>query len=398
MRVLINAATAYMGGALNYITQLTKEISQHKESHRFLILAPPKTYERLEQTLAQSSGLGVSNIELRKVSQQGGGPLKSLGNNLRLVPQVAKEWRADILLSSTGFGTWNSPCPEVLLVRNAAYFCPHYQKNSLRKGYKGGLALYPRRWLSLVSILRATTILFPSDSIREEVKQFLSLKRKKTHVIHYGFDHSWAQQEAETPPIVEKIQQWKEEGYHILLHVSSYAVHKNVEVILEALPLLRQKGMKLKWVTTLSRDKTGDKASYDTFIQRVNELGLQDVLETSGYLRHEQLASLYRSADVFVFPSFTESFGQPLVEAMGTGLPVVASDRPVHRELGGEAFRYFDTFSPTHCASVLEDVLQNPETLERMRELSYLRGQSFSWERYARELVAFLEEECDRGR
>ena len=59
---------------------------------------------------------------------------------------------------------------------------------------------------------------------------------------------------------------------------------------------------------------------------------------------------LYLDSDIFVFPSFTESFGFPMAEAMSYGLPIVASDTPVNREICGEAAVYFSPLSPEDLA------------------------------------------------
>lgn len=388
MRVLINAATANMGGALNYITHLVKELSHRDSDDAFFVLAPPPTVALLHEILARAPH--PQSIQLITSNQKGSSPLKSLWKNLREVSNLAKTHRCDVLFSSTGFGTWWSPCPEVLLVRNAAYFCPYYQKYSLQQG-ASSWSLFPRRWLSLMSIRSADTILFPSDSIQQEVQNYISLRKKKTRVLHYGFAHETFLKESTPPPILNEIERWKKEGYQILLHVSSYAIHKNIEVVLEALPEVRNSGIKLKWLTTLSREKTGDKELYDKFFERVKELGLSDCLVTSGHLQHKQLNALYRSADAFVFPSFTESFGQPLVEAMASSLPVIASDRPVHRELGQEAFEYFHTFDPKDCAQSLIKVLKNPKLQEDMSSRSSLRSKYFSWSKYTNSLLETLQ-------
>ncbi len=394
MRILIDASTANMGGALNYITQLLQEIQLTAKGHQCFVLLPPQTSESLHTSMGWYRGPlqeDGPSIQLLDYTPRGKGPLKYLYDHLYLIPKLAKQCRADILFSSTGFGTWWSPCPELLLIRNAAYFCPLYQEHGSKQG-RAFWSLLPRRWLSLFSIRMADFILFPSDAIRKEVACYIPLHNKRTDVLHYGFAHKSFREETSPPPILEQIKTWKSEGYKILLHVSSYAIHKNMEVVLEALPELCRMGIKFKWVTTLSREKTGHKALYDTFFQRAQQLGLSEHLETSGHIHHKQLHALYQSADVFVFPSFTESFGQPLVEAMASGLPVVASDRPVHRELGEDAFLYFETFDPASCASMLAQVLQDSELANDLGQRSLQRSKQFSWQKYTREILKKLQD------
>jgi len=73
-------------------------------------------------------------------------------------------------------------------------------------------------------------------------------------------------------------------------------------------------------------------------------------IEFLGLLNREQIRELYREANLFVFPSLCESFGHPLVEAMGHGLPIVAADAAVYREVCGTAALYFIPQDPRDLA------------------------------------------------
>ncbi len=393
MRILIDASTANMGGARNYLRHLLRELPHVAPHDHFGLIIPEDVEDILLDDLQRATEkIAVSSDFVRFYPRpvSTSGLLAQLQLRLQWIPHIAEKFRADLLFSSTGFGAWNSPCPEVLLVRNAAYFCPIYEEQAQRLG-QNNLNLYIRRCLSTLSIQAAHTVLFPSESIRREVQLHTSLDHKSTHVLHYGVDlTAFSVQDPPKPAIADKILRWKEQGHKILLHVSSYATHKNIEVVLEALPAVRSAGQKIKWLTTLSREKTGDKAQYDAFFQRAEALGLSDILESSGHLRHEELLWLYQHADVFVFPSYTESFGQPLIEAMAAGLPIVASDRPVHRELGGEAMLYFDTFDPAACAQQILRALDPHNTDADWRARSKQQAQRYNWRTYAEQLLHLL--------
>jgi len=393
MRILIDASTANMGGARNYLRHLLRELPHVAPHDHFALIIPEDIQDilldDLHQAIQQTSATS-GMVCFYPCPAYGAGLLAQLRLRLQWIPQVARRFRADILFSSTGFGTWNSPCPEVLLVRNAAYFCPIYEEQARRFG-QNNLNLYIRRCLSTLSIQAAHTVLFPSESIRREVLLHTSLAQKPTHVLHYGVDLSaFSIHDPPQPAIADKIQRWKDQGYKLLLHVSSYATHKNIEVVLEALPAVLRAGHKIKWLTTLSREKTGDKPQYDAFFQRAQSLGLCEIIESSGHLRHEELIWLYRHADLFVFPSYTESFGQPLIEAMAAGLPIVASDRPVHRELGGDAVLYFDTFDPEDCARQILHALASQGATTDWRARSKQQAARYAWRAYARQLVDLL--------
>jgi glycosyltransferase involved in cell wall biosynthesis len=114
----------------------------------------------------------------------------------------------------------------------------------------------------------------------------------------------------------------------------------------------------------------------------------------------EDLAGLMNLAAAFVFPSFHEGFGLPLVEAMRCGAPVIASTRGAIPEVVGNAALTFAVGDPQALARHMEAVLTDPELRARMRTASLRRSQAFDWERAARQTVAvyrgLLESAPDR--
>jgi glycosyltransferase involved in cell wall biosynthesis len=184
---------------------------------------------------------------------------------------------------------------------------------------------------------------------------------------------------------------WRSQGIRVLLNVSTYAIHKNIETVVEALPTLKRRGSQVKFVNTMSREQTSDKTEYDALARRASELGLSKTIVEAGYLPHDQIHHLYRNADVFVFPSFTESFGHPLVEAMAAGLPVVASDTAVNRELCEDAALYFDVFDPGHLADRIASVFHDAEDQDLLSTRSLQRSHAFSWRTYVERLLALFD-------
>jgi glycosyltransferase involved in cell wall biosynthesis len=119
--------------------------------------------------------------------------------------------------------------------------------------------------------------------------------------------------------------------------------------------------------------------------------------ESAGYARllvrpsNEDLMTLYSMAEAFIFPSWIEGFGLPLLEAMTCGAPVIASDRGSIPEVAGDAALMSDADDAETLARHIEKVLSSPAEAERLRQLGYARAAQFSWDKTAQKVLAAYE-------
>lgn len=111
--------------------------------------------------------------------------------------------------------------------------------------------------------------------------------------------------------------------------------------------------------------------------------------QSAGYARllvrpsNEDLMALYSMAQAFVFPSWIEGLGLPLLEAMTCGAPVIASNRGSIPEVVGDAGLITNVDDIEGIARNITTVLTKPDEAQRLRELGYARAASFSWEETA---------------
>jgi glycosyltransferase involved in cell wall biosynthesis len=109
------------------------------------------------------------------------------------------------------------------------------------------------------------------------------------------------------------------------------------------------------------------------------------------------MGALYQACDLMVYPSLCESFGFSMVEAMGHGLPIVAADTPVNREMCQAAALYYSPLDPATGAQAILDAL-DANAGARLKAAGQARMASFDWgwDRYAREFVAVIEDVIKR--
>jgi len=166
---------------------------------------------------------------------------------------------------------------------------------------------------------------------------------------------------------------------HQLVYMGSFMPYKNVETLARALHELPGYRLHL-----LSRISPGDRDRL-TALAPADALVIHDGTSEADYL------ALLETATALVTTSLDEGFGLPLVEAMSLGTPVVASDIPIFREIGGEAALYAPATDPTAVAGEIRR-LEDPAEWAARSAASRAQAARFSWEHSAETLLATLEE------
>ena len=115
-----------------------------------------------------------------------------------------------------------------------------------------------------------------------------------------------------------------------------------------------------------------------------------------GVIPDRDLPALYQGALAFVYPSLYEGFGLQLVEAMASGIPIVASNRTSIPEILGDAGLLFDPEKPEEIAERLRQVSCDAALRERLQRLSAARAAEFSWSRMAAETLAVYRRVLNR--
>jgi glycosyltransferase involved in cell wall biosynthesis len=312
--------------------------------------------------------------------------------------RILRREKPDILFSSANFGMLQCPVPQLLLVGNALYFTNVYPQMFLPNySIRWKVAFRLRRWLVCESVRSADLVMTPTQTMLDDLRRFVEVPPSKALVNPYG------QEAREAGPGPGKMPTGNcrlgVDGPVHLLYVSVYLEHKNLTTLLRAMPLLNKRGpRRFRLTTTL--DPASELAAWTvtgpTDIALASQSDIRDSIEIVGLLGQTETQKLYSQADVFVFPSLAESFGFPMVEAMAHGLPVVAADTPVNREICQDAAVYF---SPLDCADLATQVgrVATDDSLRNRLSAAGLRrvATCFRWSKHvgrilegARQLVA----------
>jgi glycosyltransferase involved in cell wall biosynthesis len=222
-------------------------------------------------------------------------------------------------------------------------------------------------------------------------RQLETWSGRKIEAVYHGFDEQLFR--ADPGPLPEEMQQKlnSADGALRLLHVSHYNYFRNFETLFRALPILKKSlsGRKVTLVVTCELKPSADTGSYDPSqaAALVKELGVEGDLVQLGVVPYRLLHHVYRACDLYVTAAYAESFAHPTVEAMSCGMPVLASDLAVHREICDDAAAYFPSFSPDVLAQQIAKIAGSPQLTAKMSMRSRRRSLQFSWESHVNQLM-----------
>jgi glycosyltransferase involved in cell wall biosynthesis len=239
----------------------------------------------------------------------------------------------------------------------------------------------------------ADAIIINSESLRHEVMRYLDVDPAKLRLIPEAVDHDLFR-----PGDADEARAHVAERYGVtrpfLLFVSSLWPYKNCEGLLRAFAAAKSElGDRQLAVVGPGRD-----VAYVAELKALAEqLGIADDVVWVGGVPLEETVQFYRAADVFAYPSFNETFGLPILEAMAAGCPVVTSDRSAMPETAGGCALLADPHDPESIADALVKAC-GPEG-ERLRASGLERAAQFTWDATAeRTLDVYREVHQRRGR
>jgi len=388
IRLFINALAASAGGGLTYLRNVIPHLARKVDAETTVLLNPVIRREFGE----------TPNISFAETSERS----RTFGRFVReqtTLPKLIRCSGAQVLISAGNFALWNSPVPQILLSRNSLYTSGDFLRDVRARGdYPIWADTLVKRWLARRSISCADITVAPSEAFARELSRWSG---RKVLSLHHGFDPDAFTSDATALPLAAKTQLEQGKDALRLLFVSHYNYYRNFETLFRAIPILgsRLHGKKVKLFLTCQLKSGENPGRYraESAASVVNDLrGREDIVEL-GTIPYRSLHHLYRACHIYVTPAYAESFAHPLIESMSSGLPVVASDLPVHREICGDAGIYFPRFSPDALAERILQIQESPELAEKLSCNGLRRARDFSWSEHVERLLALAQELVPSG-
>ncbi len=357
-RILINALHARSGGGVTYLRNVLPLLAQDErlDIHLFIESDQIEIFHPIDEKVRVHAFAAVGSPAALALWEQ------------LILPILGRVMDADVIFSPANFGCLLSD-RNVILLRNA-FSVVRVETRPGRWLYWGALSL-----MTLLSVFRSARVLAVSDyAARALTLGLWRLIKSKITVVHHGVSRRFL-------PASGVARE------RFILIVADIYVQKNLLNFLRAAKIICRHCPDVRFkIVGASIDPW-----YEGQVKSlVKSLEIEDRVEFLGRRPEEEILDLYRKCLFLAFPSTAETFGNPLVEAMACGTPIVCSNTSAMPEIVGDAALFFDPFDPASIAEACLRMIDSAELRESLAARGLERARRFSWETCSRQVADVL--------
>ena len=371
MRIVVNALSVFSGGGLTSMTNLLPALVRVDGENEYVVIVSAKQAAVVSQI---PKNVGVHSVRFNPKNV-----LVRLLYEQLVLPFVLRRLGARWLYSVGSLTTLLAPCKVLLLIENAN----PYSVLDVAWNRKDRLRNWALRTLGNLSARKADVVRFLSENSRDIISGMIKLPPSKTIVIPHGL----AAQTGES--------RTADEGMHLpdrfILTVSNLGPHKNIHTLVDAFEKLVKVNHYPGSLVIVGAQHYPE--YFESLKSRIKGTQLGSKVIFLGWVDPESLPTLYRKAEVFVFPSAEETFGMPVVEAMGYGVPVVVPSPGArffipYEEICRTGAEYFDAFDSSSLCEHIWRVLSDEQRRQHIVMAGKERAQHYRWDDVASGLVS----------
>lgn len=228
-------------------------------------------------------------------------------------------------------------------------------------------------WLMIrVAIAKSKTVITPTEYVKSELVK-MSRKQKTKAVVTY---EAADQAGGEITPYDELA------GKDFIMYTGRAAPHKNLKTLVDGFGILKANGKN----KDLHLVFVGGDKNYQLLEKYTNKKKIEDV-HFAGYTPDPELNWMYANTKGYIFPSLSEGFGLPGLEAMVHGAPVVSSNATCLPEIYGDAALYFNPNNPEDLAMKIERILSDKSYRNQLATKGKKQVKKYSWDRMAEQTL-----------
>lgn len=299
------------------------------------------------------------------------------------LPRMAQNAKIDLLHCTSNTAPVSCKVPLVVTIHDIIYL----EKWMLNSGtwYQRFGSVY-RRWNVPAIAKKASIIITVSDFERERIIEGLRIPAKTVRTVYNACGTHFNAQRNET--VLQAFKEKMKLPERFVLFLGNTDPKKNLPNVMKALGILQQKG---QLDFTLVMPDFGKEHLQAMLNAQGNPQLMQHIMLT-GYIPNQELPSLYKLAELFLYPSLRESFGIPILEAMACGTPLITSNTSAMPEVAGKQALLIDPTQPEDIADMIHKVLTDNGLRNSSIAYGIERAAQFSWDKTAQQVVDIYNE------
>jgi len=223
------------------------------------------------------------------------------------------------------------------------------------------------------SLKKTAKIITPSEFTKKEIIKYYDTPAEKIEVAYNAVGDNFFQEISQTK--IEAVRKKYSLPVKFILYLGTMQPRKNLPVLIRAFASLADRSS-YKLVLVGNKNAHNFDKKIDAAITKSN---LQSEVIFPGFVDEADKSTLYKLASLFCFPSLYEGFGIPILEAMASGIPVLASDIEPHREIAGQSVFYFNPENPDDLAEKIEKITKDEKLKTQLAQESQIQILKFSW-------------------
>lgn len=360
MVIGIDASRAFLGqrtGTEEYSYQVIKHLREPLKDHQVVLYLRKNQNSKIDFELPEKWQIKV--IKFSRFWTQLGLAFEMLRNPV------------DVLFIPSHIVPWIHPKRTITAIHGLEYeFMPEaysfwkrfYMRFSIKRSC---------RW--------AQKVIAVSKNTREDLKKLYGVPEEKIKVIYEGYDKN-----NQIYNFQEKSKIQNPKPY--LLFIGRLEKRKNIEGIIAAFEILKEK-YKISHKLVLA-GKPG--YGWEEIAEKLESSSYKKDIVLTGFADEEKKWKLFQEADIFLFPTFYEGFGLPILEAQASGVPVISSNVSSLPEVAGDGALFASPKETSFLAEVANKLINDRELRDAIIRKGYKNLERFGWERCSKEIAGLL--------
>lgn len=305
----------------------------------------------------------------------------------KALPKAAYEYGCDLLHCTSNTAPIKSKVPVMITLHDIIYL------ESISIFKKGGTwyqkfgNLY-RRWVVPRVVKSSKKIITVSKFERDRIHDFFGFNKDDNRLVAVYNGVSEHFKPVVDPTILKEIREKYSLPVHYFFFLGNTDPKKNTEGVLRAYNDYVKQTKNPASLVMLDYEES----ALNQLLQDIGAKSLRDKIHLPGYVINTHLPAIYSMADIFLYPSLRESFGIPMLEAMGCGVPVITSNTSSMPEVSGGAAKIIDPYHPKEITQAIIELQKNTELREKLKQDGLRQAAKFTWLAMAKDVKKIYED------